>query len=167
MPQRPDYFARLQEDITRNAVRMLRPGGMMLYSTCTFAPQENEGTVSRLLEEHPEMELVPMEGYQGFAPGRPEWGNGDPGLALCVRIWPHRMNGEGHFLALLRKKGEVGELPFQENTLLKPDRKSRGVLEEFFRGQRLEAGMGPGWRSGRERFIRFPGCPGFPEASGF
>lgn len=160
--QRPDYFARLQEDITRNAVRMLRPGGMMLYSTCTFAPQENEGTVSRLLEECPEMELVPMEGYRGFAPGRPEWGNGDPGLALCVRIWPHRMNGEGHFLALLRKRGEIGEMQVQENTLLKPDRKSRGVLEEFFR----DSGWKPEWdrveiRSGKVYQVpRLPRIPG-------
>ncbi len=103
--ERPEYFAKLQKDILKNAVKMLRPGGMLLYSTCTFAPVENEGSISWLLEEFPEMELQTMEGYEGFAPGHPEWGNGDPALVKCVRIWPHRMNGEGHFLALLRKAG--------------------------------------------------------------
>ena len=44
-PERPDFFAELQREITSNAVKMLRPGGLMMYSTCTFAPQEDEGTV--------------------------------------------------------------------------------------------------------------------------
>ena len=41
------------------------------------------------------MQLMEMKGYEGFAPGNPEWGNGDPSLRKCVRIWPHRMQGEG------------------------------------------------------------------------
>lgn len=65
-PERPDFFAELQREITSNAVKMLRPGGLMMYSTCTFAPQEDEGTVSFLLENFPEMELIEMEGYEGF-----------------------------------------------------------------------------------------------------
>ena len=65
-PERPDFFADLQREITSNAVKMLRPGGLMMYSTCTFAPQEDEGTVSFLLENFPEMELIEMEGYEGF-----------------------------------------------------------------------------------------------------
>lgn len=79
----------------------------MMYSTCTFAPQEDEGTVSFLLENFPEMELIEMEGYEGFSKGNPVWGNGDPEIEKTVRIWPHKMNGEGHYLALFRKKGEA------------------------------------------------------------
>lgn len=145
---RPEYFAKLQRDILKNAVRMLRPGGELLYSTCTFAPVENEGSISWLLEEYPEMELQPIESYEGFAPGRPEWGNGNPALSLCVRIWPHRMNGEGHFLALLKKadgtgngnaaeenkkcgkpERSAGKMQLGKNGM---DKKSRQALEEFF-----------------------------------
>ncbi len=101
---RPEYFARLQKDILKNGIHMLAEGGLLLYSTCTFAPVENEGSISWVLEQFPEMELLPIKPFEGFAPGRPEWGNGDPRLADCVHIWPHKMRGEGHFLALLRKK---------------------------------------------------------------
>ena len=104
-PERPDFFAELQREITANAVKMLRPGGLMMYSTCTFAPQEDEGTVSFILENFPEMELIEMESYEGFSKGNPAWGNGDPAIEKTVRIWPHKMNGEGHFLALFRKNG--------------------------------------------------------------
>ena len=54
---RPAYFAKLQRDIVMCASRMLRPGGTMLYSTCTFAKEENEGTVSWLLSKCPELHL--------------------------------------------------------------------------------------------------------------
>ncbi len=102
-PERPAWFANLQKDIAANAVKMLREGGIMMYSTCTFSPEEDEGTVSWILENFPEMHVIEMEGYEGFAPGHPEWGSGNPDLAKCVRIWPHHMQGEGHFLALLQK----------------------------------------------------------------
>ncbi|MCI5650085.1 MAG: RsmF rRNA methyltransferase first C-terminal domain-containing protein [Fusicatenibacter sp.] len=113
-PDRPAYFANLQRDIVANAVRMLRPGGWMMYSTCTFAPEEDEGTISWLLGEFPRMHLMEMEGYEGFSCGNPKWGDGNPELSKCVRIWPHRMNGEGHFLALLRKDGAA--IPRKEHT---------------------------------------------------
>ena len=51
---------------------MLRPGGMMLYSTCTFDPSENEETIEYLLEEYPEFTICEMAGYEGFAQGIPE-----------------------------------------------------------------------------------------------
>ncbi len=105
-PERVDYFARQQRSILKSAVAMLRPGGMLLYSTCTFSPQEDEGSISWLLEEYPDMELVPLEKQEGFSSGCPQWGNGDPALAGCLRLWPHRMKGEGHFVALLRKTGD-------------------------------------------------------------
>lgn len=134
-PERPEYFAGLQREIVRQAVKMLRPGGQMLYSTCTFSREENEGTISWLLREFPGMELIPMEMYEGFACGRPEWGDGNGALSRCVRIWPHKMEGEGHFLALLEKRSAE---PEEENpkpgmaALQRPDKKSRKLLEEFF-----------------------------------
>ena len=124
-PERPDFFADLQREITSNAVKMLRPGGLMMYSTCTFAPQEDEGTVSFLLENFPEMELIEMEGYEGFSKGNPVWGNGDPEIEKTVRIWPHKMNGEGHYLALFRKKGEAIPYETEEKPIEKKNKKQK------------------------------------------
>ena len=94
---RPEFFANLQREIVSNAISMLKPGGLMLYSTCTFAPIENEGTISYILENFPEMELLEIPAYEGFSEGNPEWGNGDETLKRCVRIFPHKMAGEGHY----------------------------------------------------------------------
>ena len=105
--------------------KMLRPGGLMMYSTCTFAPQEDEGTVSFLLENFPEMELIEMEGYEGFSKGNPVWGNGDPEIEKTVRIWPHKMNGEGHYLALFRKKGEAIPYETEEKPIEKKNKKQK------------------------------------------
>ena len=66
---RPAYFAKLQRDILDNAVKMLKPGGMMLYSTCTFSGEENEGSISRLLAEHQDMSLMDIEPYEEFFEG--------------------------------------------------------------------------------------------------
>lgn len=112
----PDYFSRIQKNLIIQASRMLKPGGRMLYSTCTFSPEENEQTVEYLLEKDPRFEVCEMEGYEGFSRGLPRTVNtGDPdrkdSLRNTVRIFPHKMKGEGHFLALLRKRedGSAGE----------------------------------------------------------
>ena len=101
----PEYFSGLQKEIVIHAADMLRPGGFMLYSTCTFSPLENEAVISHLLRARPEMGVVPMEDYEGFAPGLSSFRGDSYGesMTACRRIWPHRMDGEGHFLALLRK----------------------------------------------------------------
>ena len=102
----PEYFSKIQRSIVTQAAQMLRPGGMLLYSTCTFSPLENEQTIEYLLEQYPEFEICEMEGYDGFSAGMPEvTAQKDENLKKTVRIFPHRMKGEGHFIALL-KKGE-------------------------------------------------------------
>lgn len=109
-----EYYSKLQREIILSAANMLKPGGMMLYSTCTFAPEENEGTISYLLEECPDMHVVEALpnievrnslgiSFDGFDRGRPEWVKGPDQLKHCIRIWPHKVEGEGHFIALLRK----------------------------------------------------------------
>ena len=130
--ERPEYFAKLQRDILKNAVCMLRPGGQLLYSTCTFAPVENEGSISWLLENFPEMDVLEIEPYEGFAPGHSEWGNGDERLKRCVRIWPHKMKGEGHFLALLKKSETAMEAVVRIGKTQRPDKKTRQVVDAFF-----------------------------------
>ena len=116
-PERVADFASQQKTILAEAYKMLRPGGMLLYSTCTFAPEENEEQIAGFLSEHSDMELQEIAPYEGFSEGRPEWTAGrQEDLKKCVRIWPHRMDGEGHFLALLRKKeSEKGIAETEEN----------------------------------------------------
>ena len=115
----PEYFSALQKEIILYAADMLKPGGTMFYSTCTFSPLENEAVITWLLENRPEMRLIPMEDYEGFSEGfisfREE--RFHPSCRLARRIWPHRMGGEGHFLALLAKdedRGKKNDLPAEE-----------------------------------------------------
>ena len=106
----PEFYAKLQEDILKQALPMLKPGGYLLYSTCTFSPVEDEGTVEKILAMDENMELVPMQGYEGFAPGQPELiGSSREEIKECIRIFPHKLDGEGHFLALFHKKEEAAE----------------------------------------------------------
>jgi NOL1/NOP2/sun family putative RNA methylase len=98
----------MQLDILEAAALMLKPGGTLVYSTCTFAPLENEQSIVRFLEDHPEFELAPLPHPEYFSPGVPEWADPiKPELAKTVRLWPHRLAGEGHFIARLRKRADA------------------------------------------------------------
>lgn len=110
-----DCHAR-QMTILESAEKMLRFGGTLIYSTCTFAPEEDEQTIAAFLEAHPDYRAVDlpdrlgprMEEF-GFETGRPAWcGDGvleNTRLQLqkAIRLFPHRLQGEGHFLAILTK----------------------------------------------------------------
>lgn len=95
----PDYYAPIQREIMEQAVSMLVPGGLLLYSTCTFSRCEDEEIVEWVLKNHQDMELVPLALFSGASDGI--------GLKGCLRLFPHRIRGEGHFMALLKKKGEA------------------------------------------------------------
>ena len=135
-PGSPQMYADMQEDILRHALPMLKPGGMLVYSTCTFSPLEDEGTVEKILAMDSNMELIEMKGYEGFVQGKPELiGSTDESIRRCVRMFPHRLEGEGHFLALFRKKEDDGILlspPTQSPSGLKGEERS---LWENFAGK--------------------------------
>lgn len=96
----PEYYSKIQASILHSAIDMLKPGGTLMYSTCTFSILEDEGTISEVLKNHEDMEILDIKPYKGFE-------NGKIGLNKCVRIFPHKMDGEGHFLCLLKKKDDV------------------------------------------------------------
>ncbi len=132
--EKSERLSQIQKDLILDAARMLRPGGMLLYSTCTFAPAEDEGVISWLLENRPDMSLLPLPSYPGFSCGVPAWGQGNPDLTRCVRIWPHKMRGEGHFLALLVKEGTLTPLSRGKRNRKKgPDREAQALLDDFLK----------------------------------
>lgn len=102
-----EMCARRQREILHSAAQMLRAGGRLVYSTCTFSPQENEGTVSAFLREHPDFFIETVDA-PWFAPGRPDWvKDPTPGLEHTFRLWPHLLRGEGHYAAVLRRRGDA------------------------------------------------------------
>lgn len=108
-PDWPEKYAAMQRTLLRQAAQMLCPGGRMVYSTCTFSPEENEAMITEFLEAHPWFEVQPVPEHSGWMPGRPDW-LGDPSglageVAGTARLWPHRLAGEGHFVAVLRHRG--------------------------------------------------------------
>ena len=127
----PEFFAKIQRSIVTQAARMLKPGGMMLYSTCTFDPEENEGTIEHLLREFPEFEIKEIRPYEGFACGKPEVTTSkDAAFSKTVRIWPHKMHGEGHYLALLQK-GEAREEVEASVSKERPKKVPEEIIEFF------------------------------------
>ena len=91
-----EMCARRQAGILDAGAQMLRPGGRLVYSTCTFSPEENEEAIAAFLARNPDFETEEISA-PWFAPA----GHGQ------FRLWPHKLLGEGHFAAVLRKKGDA------------------------------------------------------------
>ncbi len=103
--------AQRQTNILATAADLVRPGGRLVYSTCTFSPEEDEQQIEQFLVDFPEFSLVAPPAHPEFDAGHPEWGEtANPDLAKTVRLWPHRMRGEGHFIAILQNNA-VGNAP--------------------------------------------------------
>jgi NOL1/NOP2/sun family putative RNA methylase len=102
-----------QSAILEQAARMVKPGGRIAYTTCTYSPEENEGVINSFLSQHPEFDIVTIPPSPGYQPGKPEWIGLHPEDRLnhAVRIWPHRAQGEGHFMALLIKRASSANYP--------------------------------------------------------
>lgn len=111
----------MQREILQSAANMLAPGGRIVYSTCTFAPEEDEAQIARFLEENPDFEVVPLPDVWGISKGRADWISNPEftdslnldsvqqeaaaQTANTGRLWPHLVEGEGHFVAVLQHTG--------------------------------------------------------------
>lgn len=124
----PDHVracATLQSQILDHAYSMLREEGILVYSTCTFSPEEDERAIEQFLEKYPDLELLPVEKTGGITDGQPQWADPvNPELSKTARLWPHHLNGEGHFVAKLQKHGtaptrKIRLMPSEKETLLK------------------------------------------------
>jgi NOL1/NOP2/fmu family ribosome biogenesis protein len=142
-----------QRNILRVAAKLVRPGGYLLYSTCTFAPEEDEAVVNGLLNGQTDkngqgqFEVVELPQLAGFTPGKPEWVETEEKnkkqetkeeLRGAVRLFPHRVNGDGHFVCLLRRSSSTDSVKYSRietdwinNRLASPSAAQQRLWEGF------------------------------------
>ncbi len=163
-PETVQMCAERQALILEEAAKTVKPGGVLVYSTCTFSPEENEETISAFLRVHEEYSIEETALEHILSPGRAEWtGHPAAGIGHTLRLWPHLIRGEGHYIARLRKRGNVtGEL--RESVVQKADAGKAGrrltgdkklckLIEAFLR-EELE--IGEAWMARHPgRLIRF------------
>lgn len=143
-----------QLEILGSAARMLKPGGRLVYSTCTFAPAENEGAVAAFLMRHPGFSIVRADA-PWFSPGRPSWAaDSMPELAYTFRLWPHLLRGEGHYAAVLEKTvGETEACPEE------PCQKTPEGLLELYKALGIDAPQGVQVSFGSSLYVAPEGLP--------
>lgn len=131
--------AKRQQEILFYAEQMLRPGGVLVYSTCTFAPEEDEGQIQDFLQNYPGYELQDWQEYLPHAEQAAATGVQSGTLSGTMRLWPHKLCGEGHFAARLHHTGiaESTKANFSRHkTKLKGNKKNKQVdLTEFYSWQ--------------------------------
>ena len=153
--------AERQKEILSEAHKTLKPGGILVYSTCTFAPDEDEIQIAEFISEHEEYEILEVPVFKYFDHGHSEWLEKDypseikESIVRCARLWPHKIDGEGHFICVLQKgsNSEQNEIDkesfgnsndgkrnkkFKKNqNSYKADKKTREIAADFIK-QNLE-----------------------------
>lgn len=134
-----EFFAKLQREILDSAVDLLAPGGSILYSTCTFDPSEDEEQVMYILGKRPDLKIQPLVSAPGFVDGNKDWC--DPSrcemepieeLKLTKHLFPHKVQGEGHFVSLI--KDESGSTSHVDGNYSKTkEQKFPDEIEEFLK----------------------------------
>lgn len=135
-PSNVTMCAERQKDILDEAVKTVAPGGLLVYSTCTFAPAEDEEQILDFLERYPEFEAIEVPGFKYFEGGL-KIGSSDYSkenvesdelkdmsdkediLKKCARLWPHKIDGEGHFICIMKRTGinPITDSPAKESIM--------------------------------------------------
>lgn len=130
-PENVRLCAIRQTEILESAAKMLRPGGRLVYSTCTFSPEEDEGQIEGFLDSHRDFFVVKVPENirpSGLSPGRGEWGTKRAQeLSDTFRLWPHLSEGEGHYMALLQKEDSKDGLKTRRE---KPKKKQANQMQD-------------------------------------
>lgn len=149
-------YAELQREILCHAAQMVKPGGYLLYSTCTFAREEDEQTVEYFLEQNADFSLQELPICDGIEEGRPEWTvSGREDVKNCRRFLPYKVRGEGHFAALFKKREEAECL---DEAFEKADRKQI-VKEQTISKEKIPDAMEdfmryiPEWKQWKKRLF--------------
>lgn len=124
-----------QSEILDNVIPLVRAGGYLLYSTCTYSTEENERVVIRVLREHPELSLVPVKKELAGVTKDGLAIDGITELKLTRRFYPHVSEGEGQYIALFKKDESTSDL----STVLYKDasksvtKEEKRIVDEFFK----------------------------------
>ena len=150
-----------QREILENAAGILKNGGKLLYSTCTYSLEENEMVVDEFLDNHPDFKLceVKDEIKRVTADGITFDGAKSQELQKCRRFYPHRANGEGQFIALLKKtSGGRGEFLYKDSTK-SPTKDEIKIVENFFKDSLVERPCGKIAKYGENLVLISHGMP--------
>ncbi|WP_329885949.1 RsmF rRNA methyltransferase first C-terminal domain-containing protein [Pseudoramibacter sp. HA2172] len=160
-PERVTQCAARQWEILKTVDQLLAPGGELVYSTCTFSPEENEQIVERLIATD-RYEVVPLALPELTDHGRPEWtATGEGQVAGTLRIMPNHAAGEGHFVAKMRKlrDAENAAVPVLRNKNKKrrsiwtrPAKKERADFHRFLKETALSLPERDLWQVGDKLF---------------
>lgn len=129
-----DQCVIIQKEILKSAYAMLKPGGIIVYSTCTFNPRENEENMEFFIKNY-DLVVDRLDPIGGFEPSRGEWtASKDSFLNGGLRLWPHKAGGEGHFVCRLIKKGSKSrnkEVSLASGYTSKEAEKAGKAFDEF------------------------------------
>ena len=120
--------AERQTEILNNLAGLVKSGGYLLYSTCTYSKEENEGVVSDFLKKHSDFSLCPVDEKLKAATA-----DGLEGMSEARRFYPHLTKGEGQFIALMKKDENPANLPtilYKESVKL-PSKDELAVVKKF------------------------------------
>ena len=127
-----EYYSSLQKKIISKALDLLKDGGKLVYSTCTFSKIENEDIIEYALSICPQLKVLPIKKYNGFVSGLTE------STTNCVRLYPHRIKGEGHFVALLQKGEQIKKSAISNNvSAILPDNDFFSNINKKFENYKL------------------------------
>ncbi len=128
-----DRCGLIQNDILWQGAKLVRPGGVLVYSTCTFNQHENEGSIKRFLDKNPEFYLEHIPDLDGINRGFSLSDNNQYDFSKTIRIWPHQAPGEGHFIALMRRTGNHNEeVRVRSGTGQELEDWQRTIYQDFF-----------------------------------
>lgn len=115
--------AYIQRNLIDAALKLLKPGGQLIYSTCTYNMIENEQQVQYLLDNY-DCSLIPIKKSHGMQPGI--------NMKEAVRLYPHQYNGEGHFIALIQKHGEssVSKVKMMKSSI---NKQNKQLVDDFYK----------------------------------
>ena len=154
--------AKRQSYILDNAAGMVKDGGYLLYSTCTYSCEENERAVLSFLERNPQFSISPVkeELRAVTCDGYPQADLDNHGIEHTRRFYPHRSPGEGQYLALLKKRddGKAGRICYKEKTTL-PSKDEQRIVGDFFRENLIKAPEGRLIKNGDTIVLIQHGCP--------
>lgn len=133
-----------QTNILNVAVKLVKPGGCLVYSTCTFSPEEDEGVIAEILSKYPDFKVEQLPKRYGASAGKPEWIGAPDELVGALRMFPHQIKGEGHFVCRIRRQSS-GEAKHPATIEGNVHRSTRELWEAFiaqitdqrFEGDRL------------------------------